>query len=85
MISTCDFGLQHLRYAAKKTIYINKILEKEPSDLIEYEADIRLLAEAATQTAEDLKTKRLIGSSIITRMNVHLDLCNSHSYLQDRP
>lgn len=35
-------------------MYIKKDLKKEPSDLIEYEADISLLAEAATQTAEDL-------------------------------
>ena len=44
------------------------------SNLIEHEADISLLAEAATQAAEDLQTERFVGSRVVTRVNVHLDL-----------
>lgn len=44
------------------------------SNLIEHKAHIRLLAQAATQAAEDLQTERLVGSGVVTRMNVHLDL-----------
>lgn len=38
----------------KDNLYKQDLRKEEPSDLIEYEADISLLAEAATQTAEDL-------------------------------
>lgn len=47
---------------------------RETSDLIEHEAHISLLAEAAAQTVEDLQAKSFVGSRVVTRVNVHLDL-----------
>lgn len=44
------------------------------SNLIKHKANISLLAQAATQAAEDLQAERFVGSRVETRMNVHLDL-----------
>lgn len=44
------------------------------SDLIEHEPHISLLSEAAAQTVEDLQAESFVGSRVVTRVNVHLDL-----------
>lgn len=44
------------------------------SDLVQHEAHVSLLAEAATQTAEDLQTKSFVGCGVVSRMDIHLDL-----------
>lgn len=52
---------------------INK-QKQEISNLIKHKAHISLLAQAATQAAENLQTEGFIGSRVVTRMNIHLDL-----------
>lgn len=48
--------------------------QRETSHLVQHEAHISLLAEAATQAVEDLETKSFVGSGVVPRMNVHLNL-----------
>lgn len=47
---------------------------RETSNLVEHEANVGLLAEAAAQAAEDLQTERLVGSRVVASVDVHLDL-----------
>lgn len=53
--------------------------------LIEHEAHIGLLAQAAAQAAENLQAESFIGSRIIARVNVHLDLHDSFKRTVNTP
>lgn len=50
------------------------------SDLIEQKSYVGLLAQAATQAAEDLQTESLVGSSVVAGVNIHLDLLRVESF-----
>lgn len=59
----------------KKEKYNKQTNKTQIPHLIKHKADVSLLAQAAAQAAEDLQTKRFIGSRVVTCMNFHLDLC----------